>query len=226
MSRTNSILPTSIERESESGDRPPGANEAASGRFEKPRAEPPRGTSNSRSAGFYAQLPRKLVDSGRAFVPSGTQSVVSWSKMRIATSGEWVGSARWIAMRAPDVNSDRERPDAPGDSGGDNLELGQIISAIAEDVGRHCAAVCDGINADFAARAAHARKFLPRSQVAGTLQALKQARQAALALARQTARSELQGRKQTAIALYARQRRRSIKGGSAPRGGTPHQGPN
>jgi hypothetical protein len=226
MSRTSSILPTSIERKSERGDRPPGADEAAPGRLQKPRAEHRRGTSNRRSAGFYAQLSRKPVDGVRAFIPSPAQGVVSWSKARITTSGEWVGSARWIAMRAPGGSGDRERPDAPGDSGGDNLELGQILSAIAEEVGRHCAAVCDGINADFAARAAHARKALPRSQVAGALQALKQARQAALALARQTARTELQGRKQTAITLYTRRRRRSIKGGPVPWGGPPRQGPN
>jgi hypothetical protein len=130
-------------------------------------------------------------------------------------------------MPAPGKDDDRERPDAlgAGDSGGENAELGQILSVIAEEVNRHCSTVCAGINADFAARAANARRTLPRYQVAAALQAFKQARQAALELARQAARMELQGRKEAAIVLHGRQRPRSTAGGRSPWGGSPRQGP-
>ena len=152
---------------------------------------------------------------------------MGWPKARATALGEWVGSARWVSLPPPRKDSDRERntADATEDSGGENSELGQILSAIAEEVNRHCAAVCAGINADFAGRAAHARRTLPRGQIAAALQAFKQARKAALELARQAARIELQGRKEAAIALYGRQRPRSTAGRRSPWGGSPRHGP-
>jgi hypothetical protein len=118
-------------------------------------------------------------------------------------------------MPAPGATGGRERPDAHGgqDPNGENTELDQILSAIADEVNRHCAAVCDGVNMDFAARADHARKFLPRNQVAAALAAIKQARQAALAYARAEANARLKARRREATILYCRRRLPSIPSG-------------
>jgi hypothetical protein len=115
-------------------------------------------------------------------------------------------------MPAPSTTGGQDRPDARGgqDSIGENTELDQILSAIAEEVIRHRATVCDGINKDFAARADHARRFLPRNQVAAALAAIKQARQAALAYARAEANARLKARQREATILYCQRRLPSI----------------
>jgi hypothetical protein len=110
--------------------------------------------------------------------------------------GEFVGSARWVTTgRADPAPSEYEAGDG---------ELGLLLGAIAEDVHQITAAVRAGILADFAARAAHARRHLPRHQIADALAAIKQARAAALAVAGQNAKAELQGRKKAAIATRRR----------------------
>jgi hypothetical protein len=115
----------------------------------------------------------------------------------------WSASAR--SVTANDLD---ELTGGEDDPGGENPELVQILSAIANDVSRHCAAVCASINTDFSVRMAQVRKSSPRGQVAGALQALKQARLAALAFARQTARMELHSRQEAAKIWHGRGRRR------------------
>jgi hypothetical protein len=132
--------------------------------------------------------------------------------------GEFVGSACWITTSHRDTDRDgasaptypvkhvRESfPEAAAEMlGGEppaiDTELGAVLGAIAEEVHQIAAAVRAGIMADFAARAAYARKHLPRHLVTGALAAIKQMRTAALASARQNAKAELRGRKNAVIA--------------------------
>lgn len=62
--------------------------------------------------------------------------------------------------------------------------------------------------ADFAARAAHARKHLSPQLLAATLGAIKEQRKAALALVNRNAALELAGRRKAAVAAF---------GGNRPR---------
>jgi hypothetical protein len=94
-----------------------------------------------------------------------------------------------------------------------DTELGALLDAIAEDVQHTAAAVRDGIIADFAARVAHARRYLPRHQLAGALRGFAQARKAALTLARRNARMELQARKKATILMHQLSRPRPVKRG-------------
>jgi hypothetical protein len=114
----------------------------------------------------------------------------------------WNTSARSVTANEPDELTGGEDP------GSENPELGQILSSIASDVSQHCAAVCASINADFSGRMAQARKSLPRGQVASALHVLKQARVAALMLARQMAKMELHSRQEAAKIWHGRGRRR------------------
>jgi hypothetical protein len=116
----------------------------------------------------------------------------------------WNASARSVTANNLDELGGGEDP------GGENPELLQILSAIADDVSRHCATVCASINAEFSARMAQARKSSPRGQVAGALQALKQARVAALTFARQMAKMELHSRQETAKIWHSRSGRRPV----------------
>ena len=126
--------------------------------------------------------------------------------------GEWHASAHWATTPAPPPQDLVRGSDAPDESI-ENVELLQILGAIADDVARHCAALCAGIMADFAARTAHARRSLPRSQAAAAAMNLSQQRQAALQLARQMARLEIKARQDAARILYQRPRRPSIRRG-------------
>jgi len=97
-------------------------------------------------------------------------------------------------------------------SDSENVELGQILSAIAEEVYRHRAAVCLGIEAQFAARQAFVRKTLSKDQIAAALATISAERQAALAAARQQAKMELFGRSEAAKAFYRPHPRRPATG--------------
>ncbi len=139
--------------------------------------------------------------------------------------GEFVGSARWAtashyqAFRGEPVVATRQAANAQEDfaaatealCGEQDTELGAILGGIAKEVHQIAGAVCAGIVADFAARAAYARRHLPRHLVAGALAAIRQARGAALAIAARNAKAELQGRKAAAIASRARLRLRRSK---------------
>ena len=65
-------------------------------------------------------------------------------------------------------------PEGVGDAAqpqpeGENNELDEILTAIAEEVSQHSAGVCAGLCAEFAARMDFVRKTLPRDQAAGAL---------------------------------------------------------
>jgi hypothetical protein len=84
-------------------------------------------------------------------------------------------------------------------AGGDDNELGNLLAVIADDVQRMAAGMCQAIAAEYAGKIAYAHRSLPRDQVAGAVSALKAARQAALAVARQAAAAELVGRREAAV---------------------------
>jgi hypothetical protein len=84
--------------------------------------------------------------------------------------------------------------------------LGLLLSAIDDDVNRFASAARDGINTDFVARVAHARKHLPRHQLAAALRGFAEARKAALTLVSRNAALELAGRKKAALAARRRTR--------------------
>jgi hypothetical protein len=136
--------------------------------------------------------------------------------------GEWEASARWVTTpAAPPQQLDRNSN--ASDEPLENYELLLVLSAIAEEVARHGAAVCSGIAADFSARMAHARRTLPRNEAAAAVAVLQQARKAALQLARQMAQAELKARQDAAITQYRRPRRPSSNGGRDPSGSQPRR---
>jgi hypothetical protein len=144
----------------------------------------------------------------------GTRIASSRAPPRSGSANEPFESPRSItaasqpADRSGDLRSSEVGASGPGNSDGENVELGQALSAIAEQVNQQCAAVCQGIEAQFAARQAFARKSLPKNQIAGALATISAERRAALAVARQQAKMELFGRSRAAKSLYRRQPRR------------------
>jgi hypothetical protein len=117
--------------------------------------------------------------------------------------------ARWLTIPGPARHTQRlsepERPAAGIDAGSedpreDSDGLGALLASIADDVHHRATAARNGVIADFAGRAMHARKHLSRHLLAATLAAIKEARKAALALISQNAALELAGRRQAAIA--------------------------
>jgi len=114
------------------------------------------------------------------------------------TRGEFRAQSLWmLAGNAPSGDAPSGKADA-GDAGEDT-ELAQILSAIAEDVQRKAATVSRAVLADYAGKIAHARKHLPRHQLAGAVRAYAEARTAALAVIKQAAASELTARRKAAI---------------------------
>jgi hypothetical protein len=140
-----------------------------------------------------------------------------WRHAHTVALGEFAGEKRWLLARhprsAPVDDFGPVRPGADHGQGNDQTEidptLGLLLDAIADDVHRIASAARDGIIAEFAARVAHARKYLPRNQVSATLRGLAEARKAALALVKRNAAAELAGRKKAALA--ARRRARSVR---------------
>jgi hypothetical protein len=112
---------------------------------------------------------------------------------------------------------------AQGQPEGENIELAQILSGIAQDVGQHCAALCAAISAEFAGRMDFARKTLPRDQAAGAIAALRATLAAALAAVRLNAAMELSARSEMAKRLYGGGRRPA--GGQKPPGRAPPRDP-
>lgn len=168
-----------------------------------------RGSRDQRSLKFYGSLnkippisPRPSAGNGPEYPVPGQTNV----------RGEFRGSARWLtspyAADAFEKGIFPVRPargavqaEDPGDGGG---ELGVLLDAIAEEVHRHASAARDGVLADFAARAAYARKHLPRSLLAATLAAIKQQRKAAMALISRNASLEIAARRQGAIDAFGK----------------------
>lgn len=168
--------------------------------------------SQIRPPGFYARLKQERDGADARHFAVGPAFGLAFPRAppRLGAADEPIASPRSTpvssqpASEAGDLRSTERGTSAPDYSDAENIELAQILSAIAEDVQRHCVAVCQGIEAQFAARLICARKTLPRSQIAGALAALIAERQAALAAARQQARIELFARSQAVKALYGR----------------------
>jgi hypothetical protein len=132
-----------------------------------------------------------------------------WTHTHLKALGEFVGETRWISTpRPPSATIDQFLPLRPATGGDEYPEkdemLGLLLSAIDDDVHRFASAARHGINADFAARVAYARKHLPRHQLAAALRGFAEARKAALALVRRNAELELASRKKAAIAARRR----------------------
>lgn len=149
---------------------------------------------------------------------------------QIATLGEFSASVREIiashvtSARGEDFEPARPLPaevesltEAAGAQGEEmsasDSELGAILGAIDDEIQGSAAAECASIMAEFAAHVAHARKHLPRHQVAAAVGALKQARKAALTIVKRNAAQERTGRKKQ---IVMERRRRAGKGGRRP----------
>jgi hypothetical protein len=148
--------------------------------------------------GLTLAFPRAPPRTGRADEPLGSDRLTTTSYQPVANAAD---------LRAAEPGTS-----VPDNSEAENIELAQILSAIAEEVYRCCAAVCLGIEAQFAARHAFARKTLSKDQMAAALTAITAERQAALAAARQQAQMELFGRSEAAKAFYRRHPRRPATG--------------
>ncbi len=109
--------------------------------------------------------------------------------------------------RRPILHADRGQSE-------DDPEIGALLDSIAADVHRAASAARDGVIAEFAARADHARRHLPRNQLSAALKAMTEARKAALALIKSNEVAELSARRATALA--ARRRSRIITGPARP----------
>jgi hypothetical protein len=165
-----------------------------------------------RPSGFYTPLKQKPVSGHALRFGSGPGRGLAFPRAppRIGRADEPVGSARLTTTsyqpvaNAADSRAAELGTSVPDNSAAENIELAQILSAIAEEVYRYCAAICIGIEARFAARQAFARKTLPTYQITGALTALSAERQAALAAARQQAKNELFARSQTAKVRFGR----------------------
>ena len=144
---------------------------------------------------FSRPQPRSVVGGNR-------HGPENWTSAKARTLGEFRGQVRWIS--AAYVTTEHNTVAGAGDAStdGEDNELGTILSAIAEDVQRFSAAACAGVMAEFAGRMRHARKFLPSGQVAGALQALKEARSAALATIRRNAAADLAARREAAVRMH------------------------
>jgi hypothetical protein len=189
-------LTTSIWDENERGDKSSGAGAAPGRQNLQPRARSERGKQGSGNEEFFRFLSRMLLSNGQP------RSVTGSNPDKAGTLGEFRGQARWIS--AAYVTAEHNRVAGAGDAStdGEDKELGTILTAIAEDVQRFSAAACAGIMAEFSGRMQHARRFLPPRQVAGALQALKEARSAALATIKRNAAADLAARREAAVRMH------------------------
>jgi hypothetical protein len=140
--------------------------------------------------------------------------------MRSVVLGAFRAEERWLdtphPYSAPNVDFTERRPGE--DHGDHDHTLGLLLGVIADDIHHFASAACAGIIAEFAARAAHARKYRRGDQLAAALREIAEARKAALAVVRRNAALELAARKQAAI--EARRGRRSWLPVPGQRGGT------
>jgi hypothetical protein len=165
-----------------------------------------------RPPGFYARLKQEPHGADARHFAAGPGLGLAFPRAPPGLSGaeepiESLRPATTSSQRAADagdLRSTEPSTSAPDYSHPAAIELGQILSAIAEEVQGHCAAVCQGIEAQFAARLICARKTLSRNQIAGALAAICAQRQAALAAARRQAKIELFARSQAAKHLCSR----------------------
>jgi hypothetical protein len=146
-----------------------------------------------------------------------------WARGRADALGELLAEKRLLtAAHIPASTIDHAAPRRPvlhseGDQQVTDAELGSLLDAIAADVHKTSSAARDGVMTEFAARAGHARKHLPRSQLAAALKEIEQARKAALALIKQNETAELSTRR--AAALAARRRSKIVAKSTPPQPG-------
>ena len=102
-----------------------------------------------------------------------------------------------------------------GDAGADS-ELSLILDAIVDDVMRRAAGAQMAIMAEYAGKVAYARRYLPRTEVAGAVRAAMDVKAAALAHIAGEAAAEIAARRAAIIGARRKQRRirPSIWGGS------------
>jgi len=136
----------------------------------------------------------------------------TWARTRADKLGELVAEKQLLTTphiptaetghaspRRPVLHGDSDQPDT-------DPELGSLLDAIAADVHKTASAARDGVIVEFAARAAHARKHLPRNQLSAALKEIAEARKAALALIKRNEIVELSARRAAALAARRRSR--------------------
>lgn len=128
--------------------------------------------------------------------------------LRETVLGEFCGLARWAAGPYATAASRRgffhqSLPVGTADGGeslpGANETLDAVLAAIDSEIDWRTAAIRHGLEAEFAARVAHARKHLSPALLVATIAAVKQQREAALAWLNRNAAIEKAGRKKAAI---------------------------
>jgi hypothetical protein len=77
----------------------------------------------------------------------------------------------------------------------EDTELPGILDAIATDVQRVASAARHAVMAEYAGKVTHARRHLPRAQVAGAVRAFREARAAALTHIARQASAEISARR-------------------------------
>lgn len=95
--------------------------------------------------------------------------------------------------------------DRQGDDGADQTAdeaLRGLLDAIADDVQRRAASLCDSITVEFSGRIRLARQALPRDHVAAAVAALKQAKREAVKFVRESAASEVRERQNRAKIVF------------------------
>jgi hypothetical protein len=121
-----------------------------------------------------------------------------WTASEARTRGEFRAQILWMPARA-----------RSSDDAGDDTELAGVLAAIADDVGRISSGARAAIVVEYAGRIAHARKHLPRYQVAGAVRSINDARAAALALIKRAASADLAARRAAAIRAHRKPRAKS-----------------
>jgi hypothetical protein len=113
---------------------------------------------------------------------------------------------------------------AAADDSGEDSELTQILDAIVADVQRKAAGARAAVTAEYAGKIRYARQYLPRPQVAGAVQAFKQAQAAALAHIAREASGEIAMRREAVIRARRKERRaiRPSVWGAPPEGPKPY----
>jgi hypothetical protein len=119
------------------------------------------------------------------------------------TLGEFRGQARYICAAHDAAEPARVEGIGGANTDAEDSELGNLLAAIAEEVHRFANAANAAIVVEFAARMKHARASLPRGQIPGALQALKDARNAALAIIKQNSAAELATRREAAVRMHS-----------------------
>jgi hypothetical protein len=157
-------------------------------------------------------LSRKLLSNEQPKIVARAHRLgpAPWTTAKAHTFGEFRGQARYICA-AHDA-AELPRVDGIGDTNTDaeDNELASVLAAIAEEVHRFASAASAAIVVEFAARKGHARASLPRGQIPGALQALKDARAAALAIIKRNAAAELASRREVAVRMH-RARIRAVR---------------